>query len=156
MYRELSRKVSKNIPTKSFLLSILESKLHGYPTFSLTAKIVNSQTKLSVLVRRMLSGGKRSLKHLGFTRGKTPSNIFETVYLLETGINLDVLEFIFRKSIAAGDIWQFAENTWTGIYNVLSTVGTTEQRGNPWEAALYPQTSGNQRGGVYCGIGKDI
>ena len=106
------------------------------------SKIVNSQTKLSVLVRRMLSGGKRSLKHLGFTRGKTPSNIFETVYLLETGINLDVLEFIFRKSTAAGDIWQFAENTWTGIYNVLATVGTTEQRGNSWEAALYPQTTG--------------
>ncbi len=106
------------------------------------AQIVNSQTKLSVLVRRMLSEGKRSLKRLGFTRGKTPSNIFESVYLLETGINLDVLEFIFRKSIAAGDIWQFAENTWTGIYNVLSTVGTTEQRGNPWEAALYPQTAG--------------
>jgi lambda repressor-like predicted transcriptional regulator len=107
-------------------------------------KIVNSQTKLSVLVRRMLSGGKRNLKHLGFTRGKTPSNIFETVYLLETGFNLDVLEFIFRKSMAAGDMWQYAENTWTGIYNVLSTVGTAEQRGNSWEAALYPHTIGIQ------------
>jgi hypothetical protein len=106
------------------------------------AKIVSTQTKLSVLVRRMLSGGKRNLKHLGFTRGKTPSNIFETVYLLETGINLDVLEYIFRKSMAAGDIWQFAENTWTGIYNVLSTVGTAGQKGNSWEAALYPKTTG--------------
>ncbi len=106
------------------------------------AKIVSSQTKLSVLVRKMLSGGKRSLKHLGFARGKTPSNIFETVYRLETGINLDILEHIIRKSIAAGNLSPLAEHTWTGIYNVLSTVGTTEQRGSSWEAALYPQTRG--------------
>ncbi len=142
MYKELSRKVSKKysdqiLPTINIGIEIAWIS-HILPD----SKIVNSQTKLSVLVRRMLSGGKRSLKHLGFTRGKTPSNIFETVYLLETGINLDVLEFIFRKSTAAGDIWQFAENTWTGIYNVLATVGTTEQRGNSWEAALYPQTTG--------------
>ena len=106
------------------------------------AKIVTTQTKLSVLVRRMLTAGKRRLKHLGFTRGKTPSTTFETVYLLETGINLDVLEFILRKSMAVGDIWQYAENTWTGIYNVLSTVGTEVQTANQWEASLYPQTTG--------------
>jgi hypothetical protein len=106
------------------------------------AKIVSSQTKLSVLVRKMLSGGKHNLKHLGFARGKTPSNIFETVFLLKTGINLDVLEFIIRKHRAGRDRLQTPENTWTGIYNVLSTIGTTEQRGTSWEAALYPQTTG--------------
>ncbi len=76
------------------------------------AKIVSSQTKLSVLVRKMLSGGKRNLKHLGFARGKTPSNIFETVFLLKTGINLDVLEFIIRKHRAGRDRLQIPENTW--------------------------------------------
>jgi hypothetical protein len=106
------------------------------------SKIVNSQTKLSVLVRRMLSGGNRNVKHLGFTRGKTSTNIFETVYLLETGFNLEVLEYIFRKRVEAGDFLQYAEKTWTGIYNVFSTVGTAVQRGNSWEAALYPQAAG--------------
>ena len=106
------------------------------------AKIVSAQTKLSAIVRRMLAGGKRRLKHLGFSRGKTPSNIFETVFLLETGINLDILEWILRKSVLAEDVWQFAENTWTGIYNVLSTVGSTEQRGNSWESVIFPSTTG--------------
>ncbi len=103
-------------------------------------KIVNSQTKLSVLVRKMLSGGKKQFKQLGFSRGKNPSNIFETVFLLETGINLDILEFVLRKNADAGNIWKSAENTSTGIYNVLATVGTPEQRNNSWESALFPQT----------------
>jgi hypothetical protein len=106
------------------------------------AKIVSSQTKLSVLVRKMLSSGKKRLKHQGFSPGKNPSNIFETVFLLETGINLDVLELILRKSAEAGDIWKYAENTWTGIYNVLSTVGTADQWSNAWESAFIPETTG--------------
>ncbi len=105
-------------------------------------KIVNSQTKLSVLIRKMLSEGKKRLTHLGFARGKAPSSIFETVFLLETGLNLDILEWILRKSAVAGDIWQYAENTWTGIYNVLATVGTQDQRSSSWESAIFPETAG--------------
>ncbi|HTY11292.1 MAG TPA: hypothetical protein VMF88_09495 [Bacteroidota bacterium] len=119
------------------------------------ARIVTSQTKVSVLIRKMLSAGKLNLKQLGFTKGKLPSNIFETVYLLATGINLDVLEFIFRKTMATGGIWQFAENMWTGVYNVLSTVGTAEQRGIAWEASLFPQTV-RMKGGEFVAESEKI
>ena len=106
------------------------------------ARIVNSQTKLSVLVRKMLAEGKKKLKTFGFSRGKNHSNIFETVFLLETGVNLDVLELILHKSAGLSNIWNSAENTWTGIYNVLWTVGTPEQKSKSWESSLFPQTPG--------------
>ena len=106
------------------------------------AKIVGSQSKLSVLVRKMLSSGRRKLTHMGFMRGRTPSTIFETVYLVETGINLDVLESILRKRRSAGDIRQNVDNTWSGMYNVLATVGAGEQTASVWEASLYPRAAG--------------
>ncbi|MGA7160487.1 MAG: hypothetical protein WBZ48_05755 [Bacteroidota bacterium] len=106
------------------------------------AIIVGSQTKLSVLVRKMLSSGKRTLGHLGFSRGKSSSTIFETVYLLETGINVDLLEYVLRKSASVLDISRNVERTWSGIHTIVASAGVGEQTASLWEASLYPQILG--------------
>ena len=65
------------------------------------------------------------------------------MYLLETGFNLDVSGVSYFAKVWPQEIYRGSvEKTWTGIYNVLSTVGTAERRGNSWEAAIYPQATG--------------
>ena len=102
------------------------------------SSIVSARTKMSAVVRTMLSAGRHSLKESGFTKGKGLPNIFETNYLLEGGMNLDVLEACFRKSTSGAKDPQIAGTQSMELNNVLSISGMSDQTASLWEAAFYP------------------
>ncbi len=104
--------------------------------------IVTSQTKISGIVRSMLSAGKRALKDIGFVRGKNSPNIYETVYLVESGMNLDALEFLLRKDSFHDTFLQTIQRGWNGIYNVIVNTTGSEQTKNLWEASMTWDNSG--------------
>ena len=110
------------------------------------SSIVSARTKLSVIVRKMLSAGKRILGDLGFDRGKGLSNIFENVFLIESGMNLDTLESTMQKSMTAIVAPQTVKHSWNGMHNVLSVVGIAGQTTGLWDAALYPRAADIERG----------
>jgi len=108
--------------------------------------LVGGQTKISGVIRKMLSAGKRKLKESGFTVGRNPSNIFESVYLFEGGWNLDVLEFLLGKNsaedIRAGSI----ERSRSSLTSIVSSIGDPAQQISLWETTIIPPRIGTSGG----------
>jgi hypothetical protein len=100
--------------------------------------LVGGQTKISGIIRKMLSAGKRKLKESGFKLGRNPSNIFESVYLYDGGWNLDALEYLLGKSITDDVRASAIDCSRSSLYTVVSSVGDSEQKISLWEASIIP------------------
>lgn len=100
--------------------------------------LVGGQTKISGIIRKMLSAGKRKLKESGFKLGRNPSNIFETVYLFDGGWNLDAVEYLLGKSAPGDVIDEGTGHSRSSLYTVASSVGDPEQKISLWEASIIP------------------
>jgi hypothetical protein len=116
--------------------------------------LVRGQTKISGTVRKMLSAGKRTLKEMDFKWGRNASSIFESVYLLDGGMNLDALEFLLWKS-TPGDVQSSAiECSRSSLYNIIASVGDSEPKNNLWEASMIPANKGTADAGFVPDIEK--
>ncbi len=103
------------------------------------SSIVTSRTNLSVSVRTMLSGGRHLLTSSGFNKGKGLPNIFETDFLMEGGINLDVLEASIRKNMSGPSPLSIAGPQVNELYSVPSILEMSKQTTSLWESVFYPQ-----------------
>lgn len=100
--------------------------------------LVGGQTKISRIIRRMLSAGKRKLKESGFKLGRNPSNIYESVYLFDGGWNLDPLEYLLGISITGNVRASTIDCSRSSLYTVISSVGDPEQKISLWETSITP------------------
>ena len=100
--------------------------------------LVGGQAKISGIIRKMLTLGKRKLKESGFKLGRNPSNIFESVYLFDGGLNLDVLEFLLAKSLTSDDLPNAVDYARSSHHALISSVGASEQKISLWEASIIP------------------
>ena len=100
--------------------------------------LVGGQTKISAIIRKMLSAGKRKLKESGFKLGRNPSNIFESVYLFDGGCNLDPLEYLLGKNITDDVRASGTDCSRSSLQTVVSSVGDSEPKIGLWEASIIP------------------
>lgn len=116
--------------------------------------LVGGRTKISGIIRKMLSAGKRKLKESGFTLGRNPSNIFESVYLFDGGWNLDALEYLLGKSIGDDIRASAIDCSRNSLYTVVSSVGDSEQKISLWEASIIPAQTDTPGAEFAAEIGK--
>jgi len=99
--------------------------------------IVNSRRSVSAVVRKMVSTGKHLLLASGFYKGKGIPNIFETDFLLDGAINLDLLEACLRKTSPSS--LNVAGVQVNELYSVLSMIEISKQTAGLWESAFHPR-----------------
>jgi len=103
------------------------------------SSIVTTRSNLSASVRHMLSAGRHLLTSSGFNKGKGLPNIFETDFLLEGGINLDVLETCIRKNMSGPSPLSIAGPQVNELYSVLSILEISKQTASLWESEFHPR-----------------
>ena len=116
--------------------------------------LVAGQAKISGIIRKMLSRGKRGLKESGFKLGRNPSNIFESAYLFDGGWNLDVLEYLLGKKAADDGHAREVEQRRSSLYSVVSSLGDSSQKLGLWEASIFPSGIENPGDEFSIEIGK--
>ena len=112
--------------------------------YSVEGKVFRVSTK-KTLEKKLLSAGKVYLEELGFTPGKGTGAIFESMFVVEGGINLDIIEHIVRDRLGiystthGKHIKEFGEYAYT-VYNLVHSIGSLperEARRKHFEADLY-------------------
>ncbi len=79
--------------------------------------------------RKLLVRGRSYLKGLGFATGKTSADVFESVFLVQGGMNLDLLEHIIRDRVGIygpthGRHLEQAGRYLFAAYNLVGSWGT--------------------------------
>ena len=114
-----------------------------YSAFIGDGPLLNSSSRVPVLVRNLLSGGKRELQRLGFKQGKTSGSLFETVHLVRTGMNLDALEYLIARSFSGEEQRRVVSHSRGLLSTLLSSNGDSEQIKSLWEATIVPAIDGS-------------
>ncbi len=123
--------------------AVVDNKGYGLK-YSVEGKVFHASTK-KALEKKLLSAGKAYLEELGFTSGKGKGEIFESMFVVEGGLNLDILEHIVRDRLGiystthGKHIKEFGEYAYTA-YNLVHSVGTLperEARRKYFEAVLF-------------------
>jgi hypothetical protein len=79
-----------------------QEQVAGKPALGVTRSYegrVITQAFLKTAERRLAANGRAYLKSLGFIAGKTKGDIFESVFIVEGGMNLDLIELIIRDRL---------------------------------------------------------
>ena len=112
--------------------------------YSVEGKVFHVSTK-KTLEKKLLSAGKTYLEELGFTAGKGKGEIFESMFVVEGGLNLDIIEHIVRERLGiystthGKHIKEFGAYAYTA-YNLVHSIGTLpekEKRRKHFEAVLF-------------------
>ncbi len=96
------------------------------------------ETPQGDIPKSRLVNGRAFLQKLGFKLGKNNAGIFESIYIVEGGTNLDLLEHIVRKEIGiyesahGKNIVEMAAMT-CALHNLIFLDGTLEQDGDRFE-----------------------
>lgn len=123
--------------------ALADNKGYGLK-YSVEGKVFYASTKKAV-EKKLLSAGKAYLEDLGFTSGKGTGAIFESMFVVEGGLNLDIIEHIVRDRLGiystthGKHIKEFGEYAYT-VYNLVHSIGTLpdgEARHKHFEAVLY-------------------
>lgn len=109
------------------------------------ASLAGGRTKTASITRKMLSAGKRSLKEMSFKWGKNASKIFESVYLLDTGTNVDALEYLLSKTPPVSSSLA-VQRSRSALYAVLLSIGDPNQKKNLWDASIAPDVEETHAG----------
>jgi hypothetical protein len=104
------------------------------------AKYLN-ESHYGDIPKTRMTGGRAFLQKSGFILGKNNPNIFESIYLIQGGANLDILEYIVRKRIG---IYESAHGKKSGetslmassLHNLIFLDGTLESEGDRFEFQL--------------------
>ena len=105
--------------------------------------LLNSSSKVPPLVRNLLSGGKRELQRLGFKKGRASGSMYETVYLMRTGMSLDALEYLMAKSFSGDEQRRSVSSSRGSLGTLLSSSGDSAQTKSLWEATIIPAIDGS-------------
>jgi hypothetical protein len=94
--------------------------------------------KQSELPKSRVSDGKSFLQNSGFKMGKTSSAVFESLYIVQGGSNLDLLEYMIRKGIgvynsAHGNKIDRSGEITSALQNLLFLDGSLEQESDRFE-----------------------
>ncbi len=93
--------------------------------------------------RKLVVKGRSYLKGLGFARGKAGADVFESVFLVQGGMNLDLLEHIIRDRVGIygpthGRHLEQAGRYLFAAYNLVGSWGArADILAGQFEAALY-------------------
>ena len=126
-----------------FADSLIDNKMYGM-MYSVEGKLFHASTK-NAMEKKLLSAGRTYLEEMGFTSGKGKGDIFESMFVVEGGLNLDIIEHIVRDRLGiystthGKHIKEFGEYAYTA-YNLVHSVGTLpegEGRRKHFEAALF-------------------
>ena len=105
--------------------------------------LLNPSSKIPPLVRNLLSGGKKEMQRLGFKQGRASGSLFETVYLVRSGMNLDVLEYLLGKSFSVENQPRSVSHSRGSLCTLVSSGGDSEQTKSLWEATIIPSIDGS-------------
>ena len=132
--REVLEKYSEQVfpPLKLGIQSAWSSRLVQ------DSVLATGRTKPIAPLKQMLARGKELVAALGPGKGKSSGAFFETNFILNGSLNLDLLEVLLGR-VSGGSVGFGVHGNVKGeIFSILATAGVSDQTMSLWDVSLMP------------------